>query len=101
MGFGLPHAVARPDEETIVGNILRLENIDDWNPKFFAYPSALIYGGYGGFKLLLWGMRFAGATEAESMNALFIENPAPFHLLLRIFSVVCGALTVAAVYLAA
>ncbi len=101
LGFGLPHAVARPDEETLVGNALRLERVDGWNPSFFSYPSLMIYTAFGSYKLLLWGMQWGGATEAETMNALFIENPAPFHLLLRIISVVCGSLTAAVVYLTA
>jgi 4-amino-4-deoxy-L-arabinose transferase-like glycosyltransferase len=101
LGFGLPDSIARPDEETIVGNVLQMEKAPDWNPRFFSYPSLLLYTSYGCYKVFLWAERFAGGTHAETMNALFMENPAPFHLILRGISVLCGALTAVVVYLAA
>lgn len=101
LDFGLPHAVARPDEETLVGNALLLERVDGWNPKFFSYPSLMIYSAYGAFKLLLVGKQLSGGTEAATMNALFMEDPGAFHWVLRGISVVCGALTVVATFLSA
>ena len=101
LGFGLPDAIARPDEETIVGNVLQLEKAPDWNPRFFSYPSLLLYSSYGCYKTLLCVERFTGITHAGTINALFTENPAPFHLILRIISVVCGAATAVVVYLTA
>ena len=101
LGFGLPHALARPDEETIVGNALRLEHVEGWNPKFFSYPSLLIYASFGLFKFMLVLMRLAGETDATTLNGLFNQNPACFHWTLRLLSLVCGSLTPTAVYLAA
>ncbi|MBN2561951.1 MAG: glycosyltransferase family 39 protein [Phycisphaerae bacterium] len=101
LDFGLPYAVARPDEEALVGNALRLEEVGNWNPSFFSYPSLMIYAAYGSFKLLLWEMQSVGATDVKTINDLFFEDPAPFHLVLRAISVICGSLTAAVVYLTA
>ncbi|HVP13227.1 MAG TPA: glycosyltransferase family 39 protein [Phycisphaerae bacterium] len=101
LDFGLPCAIARPDEETVVDNVLQMENLPDWNPRFFSYPSLLLYTSYGCDKALLMVARLVGTTNAKTLNALFIENPVPFHLVLRVISVICGAFTVVVVYLAA
>ena len=99
--FGLPNTLARPDEETIVANAVRLETIAGWDPDFFSYPSLLIYTAFGCFKLLQWGLRLLGTTTADSLQAMFSENPAAFHLVLRIIAALCGSLTVGVVYAAA
>ncbi|MFQ5429876.1 MAG: ArnT family glycosyltransferase [Phycisphaerae bacterium] len=93
LGFGLPDALARPDEEAIVGNALVLENRPDWNPQSFSYPSLMVYAAYGAFKVMHALMRFAGDTSATTLNALFRENPACFHWAVRLLSLFCGALT--------
>ncbi len=101
LGFGLPHANARPDEETIVSNALRLERENTWDPAFFSYPSLMIYGAYGAFWTMHAGMRLAGTTQAATLNELFLESPAAFHWAVRCIGLVCGALTPVAVYAAA
>ena len=101
LGFGLPHALARPDEETIVGNALSLEESPDLNPRFFSYPSLMIYTSYGLSKAMHLMMRFSGDTDAATLRQLFLENPACFHWTIRLFSLVCGALTPVAVFAAA
>ncbi len=101
LGFGLPHANSRPDEETIVSNALRLEREDTWNPAFFSYPSLMIYGAYGTFKMMHAGMRLTGETQAATLNDLFFSAPALFHWAVRCISLVCGSLTPVVVYAAA
>ena len=101
LGFGLPDALARPDEETIVGNALYLEESGDLNPRFFSYPSLMIYTSYGLFKTMHLLMRFSGDTDAATLRQLFLENPACFHWTIRLLSLVCGALTPIVVFAAA
>jgi 4-amino-4-deoxy-L-arabinose transferase-like glycosyltransferase len=42
IGFGLPHLLARPDEERVVGIALNFFN-QDYNPHFFSYPTLYMY----------------------------------------------------------
>lgn len=101
LDFGLPYAVARPDEEAIVENAVRLEREDTWNPAFFSYPSLMIYTSYGLFKVMHVALRTAGETGAPSLNALFLENPACFHWTIRFLSLICGSLTPVVVFASA
>ena len=101
LGFGLPDSLARPDEETIVGNVLNLEESGDLNPRFFSYPSLMIYTSYGLFEAMHLLMRFSGDTDAATLRQLFLENPACFHWTIRCLSLVCGALTPVVVFAAA
>ena len=101
LGFGLPYALARPDEERIVSTALDLEGSRDLNPRFFSYPSLMIYTSYGLFKAMHLLMRFSGHTDAATLRQLFLENPACFHWTIRLLSLLCGALTPVVVFAAA
>ena len=41
--YGLPHPVARPDEERIVGRAFAILASGDFQPRTFTYPGLLIY----------------------------------------------------------
>ncbi|MGH9337789.1 MAG: ArnT family glycosyltransferase [Vicinamibacteria bacterium] len=48
--YGIPHSVARPDEETVVQNALQMFADRDPNPRFFEYPTLSMYATALGFE---------------------------------------------------
>jgi hypothetical protein len=99
LAYGLP-AVYNPDETPILNRALAIAQ--DPKPQNFVYPSLYFY------LLFVWeGLYFVGARLLGSFSSLadfqtaFFTDPSGHFLAGRVFSVVCGTLTVVAVYLLA
>ncbi len=77
--FGLPHDLARPDEEKIIGAALGIVQGDP-NPHMFLYPSLFIYANAAAYWLLFILERAMGtiANRAEFLAAA-AADPAVFH----------------------
>src|SRR6266581_327420 len=100
MGYGLPHPMARPDEQKLVGRAVTMLGTGDLNPIEHTYPALLMYvqaaalfayaklgqllGRYGGVKDFL-----ADAT---------ITHPALHYRICRAISVAFALATVVATY---
>ena len=84
--FGLPHSLARPDEEKIIDAALRVFRGDP-NPHFFLYPSLFIYLTAAGYGLL--------AAFDRSVD------PVVQHMVPRVLSALAGVATVGVLYGAA
>jgi hypothetical protein len=95
--YGLP-AVYNPDETPILNRALTFAKGDP-NPHNFVYPSLYFYLLFAWEGAFFLAGRAAGAFEslAEFQRQFFLDPSAHF-LAGRIFSVLCGALTIAAVY---
>jgi hypothetical protein len=94
--YGLP-AVYNPDETPILNRALALSN--DLKPQNFVYPSLYFY------LLFVWeGLFFVAGRAAGVFDSLaafqreFFVDPSRHFLAGRVFSVICGTLTVVAVY---
>jgi len=85
IGFGLPHDLARPDEEKLIGAALGVAH-GDLNPHFFLYPTLFIYVMAAAFKLLFLVRPSAGMPT--------------LHLATRLLSAAAGVATIPALYLA-
>jgi hypothetical protein len=96
LDYGLP-AVYNPDETPILNRALALRN--DLKPQNFVYPSLYFY------LLFVWeGLFFAVGRAAgvfESLAAFqreFFLDPSRHFLAGRVFSLLCGTVTVLALY---
>jgi hypothetical protein len=92
LGFGLPHTVCRPDEETIVSaaqNVMQ----GRMNPGFFSYPSFCIYACAGMAALLKPFFWLVGYVPAESDG-----HPLYLFILLRILSATLGTASVLVIF---
>ena len=102
--FGLPNE-SRPDE--LANNLDVLRNLvlplsqGDWsfNPHRFHYPSLYFYVGLL-MSLAYWAWQFllGNITTAQHLMASFWNDPTPFYMLYRWFSVLCGVLTIGVAY---
>jgi hypothetical protein len=98
LGFGLPHPMARPDEEFIVSVALRLFS-GDLNPHFFEWPSLYFYVVHAALRVAHAVGRLTGAyTDVASFVASVERDPAWVHLLLRIFTVAAAMGTLVGVH---
>jgi Dolichyl-phosphate-mannose-protein mannosyltransferase len=96
IGFGLPHTLARPDEDAVASVALRFFG-RTFHPGFFDWPSLFMYA-----VCVLWVVyfnvgRFAGwrGFAFESGFSHYIAlNPTPFYLMARGLSALAGVLTV-------
>ena len=95
--YGLP-AIYNPDETTILNQALALAQ--SLRPREFVYPSLYLY------LLFIWeGLYFIAGRAIGVFSSLgdfqrdFFVDPSGHFLVGRAFSVVCGTLTVVAVYL--
>jgi hypothetical protein len=97
LGFGLPHPMARPDEEFIISVALRLFS-GDLNPHFFEWPSLYFYLVHAALRVAHVVGRWTGAyTDVASFVASIERDPAWVHLLLRVMSVAAAMGTLVAV----
>lgn len=95
--FGLP-AVYNPDEIAIMSRALAFAK-GDLNPHNFLYPTFYFYALFawiGGYFVMA---RLAGQyASAAAFERQFFVDPSAVYLAGRLLSVVCGALTIVAVY---
>ncbi|MGH9371935.1 MAG: ArnT family glycosyltransferase [Vicinamibacterales bacterium] len=96
LAYGLP-AVYNPDETPILNRALALAQ--NLKPQNFVYPSLYFY------LLFIWeGLFFVGGRVAGLFDSLgdfqreFFVDPSRLFLVGRFFSMLCGTLTVVAVY---
>jgi hypothetical protein len=95
--YGLP-AIYNPDETPILNRALTLAK-GDLNPHNFVYPSLYFYLLFVWEAAFFVAGRLAGAFDslAEFQRQFFI-NPSAHFLAGRAFSVLCGTLTILALY---
>jgi hypothetical protein len=94
IGFGLPHTLARPDEDAAVTIALRFFT-RTLNPDFFDWPSLFMYAVAALFVLYFNVGRWMDWFSYEGdFIALAPVYPAPLFLLARTVSVVTGVATV-------
>jgi 4-amino-4-deoxy-L-arabinose transferase-like glycosyltransferase len=98
INFGLPHALCRPDEETIVA-ISRLFFKGDFNPHFHLYPAFFMY-----FNFLIYWFFFVFCLATGRIASVpdwllfsYLE-PSFFYLVPRLISAFLGTFSVFVVY---
>ena len=103
IGYGIPHPVARPDEELVVGKALQMSVGRIWNPGDFNYPHLV----FDVDALALAGYRVAGrvtgryASTEEFLVDIAVRRPGLQYLVARSVGVALGVATVFATVLAA
>jgi len=101
VSFGLPHALARPDEEKIVTAAVGILG-GDLNPHFFLYPSLFIYLTAGAFELSSLLRHVIGTTAmAAGVAAHGTAEESSLYLTARMVSAAAGVATIGALYAAA
>lgn len=97
--FGLPHTLARPDEEFIVA--LARDVLRDPNPHFFDWPTFFIYLTATAYAVLFTVERaiVAVTTEASFLTTGGLEPT--LHLIARAMSAGAGIMTIYVLYRAA
>src|SRR6185503_8721219 len=94
IGFGLPHTLARPDEEAVFSIALRFfrRTLD---PGFLDWPSLFMYAVAAGWVVYFNVGRLKGRFPLEiSFVAAAPVYPAPLHLIARALSAASGVMTV-------
>jgi len=96
--FGLPHTLARPDEDAVFG-VARSIATGDLNPHFFSYPSLFLYTVAALYAAYFHLGQLAGwfATEADFIQQSVV-HVSGFLLLSRLVSVAAGTATVWILY---
>ena len=99
IGFGLPHANARPDETSVAGPAVTFLS-GDFEPPHFMYPTGFMYALSGVYVAYYevtrpWATYKTLIEFAESRR----QNLGPFLLISRSISVLFGVLTVLWLYL--
>ena len=95
--YGLP-AVYNPDETPILNRALTFAKGDP-NPHNFVYPSLYFYLLFAWEAAFFVAGRIAGAFESLSaFQRQFFVDPSAHFLAGRVFSVLCGTLTIVAVF---
>ncbi|MCA9414648.1 MAG: glycosyltransferase family 39 protein [Candidatus Omnitrophica bacterium] len=92
--FGAPLAV-HPDEHNLLFHAMEA-GAQRGNPKWFEYPSGMLY-----LTLAVQGLRYMvseAATPAEYWSK-FVEDPFPFHLWIRVLVAAMGAMGILGIYL--
>ena len=98
MRFGLPHTLARPDEDATVAIALKFFT-RSFNPGFFDWPSLFMYVTTVAFVGYFQFGRLLGWFPYESrFLAAATRNQAPLRVITRSLSAAAGVLTVATVY---
>jgi len=95
--YGLP-AVYNPDETPILNRALTFAKGDP-NPHNFVYPSLYFYLLFVWEAAFFVAGRIAGSFESlAAFQRQFFVDPSAHFLAGRVFSVLCGTLTIAAVF---
>lgn len=98
--YGLPHPMARPDEEMVVGSALRMFVSGRTEPVTFAYPTLSIYldtlmlHAYLGIGKLLGNYD----DTIDMLTEIAAHRPDLHYRIARALSLVLGVATVAATY---
>src|SRR5437667_364058 len=69
LSYGLPHPMARPDEEVLVAKLLGFD-AGDPNPHWFMYPTFYLYLLYGWVKALVLAAHALGLAPATALADL-------------------------------
>jgi hypothetical protein len=94
IGYGLPHTLARPDEEAVYSVALGFFS-RKMNPGFFDWPSLFMYAVAIAFVVYFNIGRVGGWFGREaSFIAAGIAHPSPLYLIARGVSAVAGTATV-------
>ena len=98
MRFGLPHTLARPDEDATVAIALKFFT-RSFNPGFFDWPSLFMYAVAAAFVVYFNIGRIAGwfGRDASFIEA-GIAHSSKLYLVARVVSVAAGTATVAVTY---
>jgi hypothetical protein len=101
--YGLPHPLARPDEERITDKALRMLSDRTLGPGEFIYPSLQKYLAAGALGIHYWLTRLEGrtATVAEFVELVTVIHPRLYYRTCRLVSVLTGVATVPLVFLLA
>ena len=92
MSYGLPHPMARPDEQKLVGRAAGMLATGDLNPIEHTYPALLLY--------LQAAVLFSYAKLGPLLGADALgSHPGLPYLICRALSIAFGVATVAATYL--
>ena len=98
LGFGLPHTLARPDEDATVAIALKFFS-RSWNPGFFDWPSLFFYASTAAFVVYFQIGRLIGWFPYEvRFLAAASRDQSPLRLITRGLSAAAGVLTVATVH---
>jgi 4-amino-4-deoxy-L-arabinose transferase-like glycosyltransferase len=98
IGYGLPHTLARPDEEAVFAVALRFFG-RNLNPEFFDWPSLFMYVVAAAFVVYFNIGRVVGWFGREaSFIAAGTTHPTPLFLIARGLSAAAGTATVAVTY---
>jgi 4-amino-4-deoxy-L-arabinose transferase-like glycosyltransferase len=100
LDYGLPHTLARPDEERIVGRAHHIFATGNFHPGSFAYPSLLIYLDTLALGVYFYIAKLFGHYD-RTWDFLFeaaVTRPGLHYVICRAVTVVAGVLTVGATY---
>jgi 4-amino-4-deoxy-L-arabinose transferase-like glycosyltransferase len=98
LAFGLPHTLARPDEDATVAIALTFFR-RSWNPGFFDWPSLFMYASTAAFVVYFQIGRLIGWFPYEvTFLVEASKHPAPLRLITRGLSAAAGVFTVATVH---
>lgn len=96
--FGLPHTECRPDESVIVSLAGQFWS-GDLDPRFFRYPTLLMYATAMAFGPDYVAGRVLGRyPSVEAFREAIIEEAPRFHLMARVLVALFGTATVVVVY---
>ena len=98
LDFGLPHQGVRPDELTLIARVM---NFFSWdlNPRFFSYPSLLMYLLFLAYNLYYClGLALGKFRSLGDFIAFYARDPSSFYLISRGISALFGTLSILAVH---
>lgn len=100
LDYGLPHPLARPDEERLVGRAQTIFATGNWHPGSFFYPSFVFYLQTLALYLYYGLQKLAGHYERpfDFLFAIAVTRPGLHYWICRWVSVLAGVATVAATY---
>jgi 4-amino-4-deoxy-L-arabinose transferase-like glycosyltransferase len=98
LGFGLPHQGVRPDELTLIARVMEFFSWD-LNPRFFSYPSLLMYILFAAYNVYYsLGLALGRFQSLEDFVAFYAVDPSSFFLISRGISAFFGTISIVALY---
>jgi len=98
LGFGLPHQGVRPDELTLIARVMEFFSWD-LNPRFFSYPSLLMYVLFAAYNVYYFlGLALGRFQSLGNFVALYAVDPSSFFLISRGISAIFGTISIVALY---
>lgn len=100
MDYGLPHPIARPDEERIVGRAMQILATGNFHPGDFIYPGLLKYLNTLALAAYVEVGKIMGRYDRvfDFLLDVAITRPGLQYLICRAVSIFLGVCTVAATY---